>query len=428
MPYAVDAFGQFGSLVYTVFARYENTGIGDQSEEADIIAEFLRRNETLAQYVRELAERVRRVASMSKACLDEGFNLAILHQPGSADVAHEVEVVRKDYHRKKLLQHEMLYDQLVYPLIFWSGTGGCGVSVGSRPQGATTVIRKCAMALIMQPRGHFLHALSTLREEFICAVEDRLINLNIKFLIGAQRAMAREDEVRGDADVVEKEYGLRTFIPASVLGTDQYWSGVANKCFAISSQLGAPTFFLTFTMNPYWPEFVALRRGKEAYSDSAMMAIVFKERLGELMRTIKSSRVLGDVKGYVWRVEYQSRGLPHAHILLWTDFETEDLHAVEEVINVRYPKRSPFLLEDSKVDDWRELIDAYQIHHHSSRCTLPDGSCRYGYQQPPCAETVIRRRRYQFARDEDEGWIVPHNLFLLAIFRSHQCLEVIHSE
>jgi hypothetical protein len=284
------------------------------------------------------------------------------------------------------------------------------------------------MALTMQPRGHFVHALATLREEFICAIEGRLINLNIEFLIGAQRAMSREDEVRGDGDIVEKKYRLRTFIPASVLGTDQYWSGVASKCFAISSQLGAPTFFLTFTMNPYWPEFVALRRGKEAYSDSAMMAIVFKARLGELMRTIKSSRVLGDVNGYVWRVEYQSRGLPHAHILLWTDCDTDDLPAVEQVINVRYPKRSPFLLEDSKVDDWRELIDADQIHHHSKRCELPDHSCRYGYRQPACAQTVIRRRRYQFARDEEEGWIVPHNLFLLALFRSHQCLEVIHSE
>jgi hypothetical protein len=127
--------------------------------------------------------------------------------------------------------------------------------------------------------------------------------------------MAREDEVRADDEVVEKTFGLRTFVPASVLGTDEYWSSVASKCFAISSQLGPPTFVLTFTMNPYWPEYVALRRGLEVFSDSAIIAIVFKMRLGELIRTVRSSRLLGEVKGFVWRIEYQSRGLPHAHIL-----------------------------------------------------------------------------------------------------------------
>jgi hypothetical protein len=96
--------------------------------------------------------------------------------------------------------------------------------------------------------------------------------------MGAQRAMAREDEVHRDDDVVEKSFGWRTFVPTSVLGTDDYWSGVASECFAISSQLGAPTFFLTFTMNAYWPEFMTRRRGAEALADSAMIAIDIKER------------------------------------------------------------------------------------------------------------------------------------------------------
>jgi hypothetical protein len=135
-----------------------------------IIAEFLALNPTLSDYVRELSERGRDVARVKEAQLDKGFNLVVLHEPGSAEAAHEVEVVRQGYGRTKLRQHERLYDQLVYPLIFWFGTGGCGVPAGAPIQGATTMIRKCAMALLMQPRGHFLHALTPLREEFICAV------------------------------------------------------------------------------------------------------------------------------------------------------------------------------------------------------------------------------------------------------------------
>lgn len=77
------------------------------------------------------------------------------------------------------------------------------------------MIRKYAMAVVMQPRGHFVHVLSTLREEFVCAVTGRLINLNSRFLMGVQRAMAREDEVRRDAHVMDKSFGLHPLVPCS---------------------------------------------------------------------------------------------------------------------------------------------------------------------------------------------------------------------
>jgi hypothetical protein len=37
------------------------------------------------------------------------------------------------------------------------------------------------------------------------------------------------------------------------------------------------------------------------------------------------------------------RGLLHTHILFWIDFDTQDIDAVDAVVNARYPKDSPFL-------------------------------------------------------------------------------------
>jgi hypothetical protein len=54
-------------------------------------------------------------------------------------------------------------------------------------RGCTTLIRKVLISLILQPRDHFADQLITLREEFICAVFGRLVNLNIKFIAQAQR-------------------------------------------------------------------------------------------------------------------------------------------------------------------------------------------------------------------------------------------------
>jgi hypothetical protein len=131
------------------------------------------------------------------------------------------------------------------------------------------------------------------REKLICSVSGRLSNLTIKYLAGAEnRFFASEDEVRQDADE-GKEYGLRTFVPASLTDSDEYWREVATKCFAISAQLGSPTFFLTFTMNPYWLDFGALKRTEGSFSDSAMAAIVFKAKLQGLIKFVQSRRILG---------------------------------------------------------------------------------------------------------------------------------------
>jgi hypothetical protein len=242
-----------------------------------------------------------------------GTNLAIFNTHDSEIKSQQIKVLKTTYQAEKLSQISVKYDQLVYPLIFWKGQGGCGLEEDEESQGATTLIRKVLISLVFQPRHYFLHQFPTLREEFICAVSGRLVNLSIKFLEHAQRRYyAREDEIRhqfeGDGT---KDYGMRTFIPPSLVDSNEYWHKVATKCFAISTQFGPPTFFLTFTMNPHWHEVQALKRSDEAFGDSAMAAIIFKTKLTALMKFIQRKKILGNIKAYVWRIEYQKRGLPH---------------------------------------------------------------------------------------------------------------------
>jgi hypothetical protein len=112
-------------------------------------------------------------------------------------------------------------------------------------QGCTTLIRKVLISFILQPRGHFIHQMITLREEFICAVFGCLVNLNIKFIVQAQkRYFAREEEILDqNPEGSPKEYGLTTVISTSSTESDEYWRHVTTKCFVMSIQLGSPTFF-----------------------------------------------------------------------------------------------------------------------------------------------------------------------------------------
>jgi hypothetical protein len=127
---------------------------------------------------------------------DDGMNLAIFNAEGALLDDRQLEVVLNSYHTQKLSQTHRFYNQLVYPLIFWTGSGGCAVMESEKLQSCTTLIRKVLISLILQPRDHFIHQLITLREEFICAVFDGLVNLNIEFIAQAQRRyFAMEDEI-----------------------------------------------------------------------------------------------------------------------------------------------------------------------------------------------------------------------------------------
>jgi hypothetical protein len=65
--------------------------------------------------------------------------------------------------------------------------------------------------------------------------------------------------------------------------------------------------------------------------------------------------------------------------------------------------------DQGMASDFRQLIGAYQIHHHSKRCRFPNGKCRFGHPQEMAGHTRIRGHNYYFARDAAEGNIVPHN-------------------
>jgi hypothetical protein len=122
------------------------------------------------------------------------------------------------------------------------------------------------------------------------------------------------------------------------------------------------------------------------------------------------------------------RGLPHAHILFWSDFDKRNIAAAESLINTRYPKESPFLDQQEMIVDFGKLIDSYEVHHYSKRYRSPSGNCRFGHPQPIAPQTTIHRHHSHFAHDSREIEIVPPNPLILAYFRCHPCLEVIHSD
>jgi hypothetical protein len=189
---------------------------------------------------------------------DTGMDLTIMNADEISTESAEWEMPDATYWVKKLKQWIALDDQLVYRLIFWNDKGGCGTVENESLKRCTTRIQKVVIYMMLQSWDPFLHVLKTLREGFIGAVSARLANIAATCVFGGQRSVfASEDGIRGidRYESGQEEFELRIFLLSSMTGTDQYWHGVAEKCFALSSQMRPPTFFLKLTMNLYWPNY-----------------------------------------------------------------------------------------------------------------------------------------------------------------------------
>ena len=90
-----------------------------------------------------------------------------------------------------------------------------------------------------------------------------------------------------------------------------------QDAMAIVRYFGKPDLFITFTCNPKWPEITKELLPYQIAADRPdLTSRVFHIKLQELLKDLCTKQCLGKVIAYVYVVEFQKRGLPHAHILL----------------------------------------------------------------------------------------------------------------
>src|SRR6202007_1975753 len=86
---------------------------------------------------------------------------------------------------------------------------------------------------------------------------------------------------------------------------------------AIIREFGKPDLFVTVTCNPKWPEIVdELLPNQQANDRPDLIARVFKLKLKSITNDLFVKGIFGRVIAHVHVIEFQKRGLPHAHILM----------------------------------------------------------------------------------------------------------------
>jgi len=272
-------------------------------------------------------------------------------------------------------------------------------------------------------------------DAWVCVESNRLrfqrmnqLKLRADLYSGLQDAMAG-----GVEDNVER-LGRQVILASSFIGGPRHMRQQYQDAMAICRHFGKPDFFVTFTCNPQWQEIKeALYPGQKPEDAPHIVSRVFHLKLHSLLHALNERYVLGKVKAFVYVIEFQKRGLPHAHILLILD----DNHKITSVADIDNCISAE--LPDQDVDpELYRIVKTNMIHGPCTpqRCQI-NGRCRKRYPRQWANETLWNEDGYPTYRRRDDGRtvqvrgqvfdnrsVVPYNPYLSKRYNAHINVEV----
>ena len=123
-----------------------------------------------------------------------------------------------------------------------------------------------------------------------------------------------------DNDLNPADRSMKVILPASFTGSTRDMMKNLQNSLAITRKYSPPDAFITMTANPKWPEVMdALLPGQTPQDRPDLVAQVFHLKVKQLIKRITKDGILGRTVPQVHTIEFQKRGLPHVHLLIWFD-------------------------------------------------------------------------------------------------------------
>lgn len=164
--------------------------------------------------------------------------------------------------------------------------------------------------------------------------------------------------------------------------------------------------------------------------------ICFQESLG-LKEELLKRQIFGEVAACVYVIEFQKRGIPHAHLLLILKPAYKQLNpdAYDRIISVELPnpQTNPHL---------HRLVVRHMLHDPCGHLNplnscMRDGQCKNHYPKDFTPHATHSDDSYPHYRRRNDGstvtvrgckldnrWVVPYSPYLLALFDCHMNVEI----
>ena len=247
--------------------------------------------------------------------------------------------------------------------------------------------------------------------------------LQMKILLGQSQVALRKCQGRGSTitagqlkqpgaidNIIHHDQGYK-FLRA-LRGSPPYFEKAKKDIFAMIRQLGPASLFCSLSSaETQWIHLLRILGklvDKKEYTDNELENLNWEDRcrliqgdpvtcarhfdyqVNQFINNFLLSKAApqGKIADWFYRVEYQQRGSPHIHMLIWlenaptfgVDFDYDVVKFIGKIITCEKPT------EDS---DLLALVNR-QVHRHSHTCRKKSKSvCRFNYPQPPMRSTKI---------------------------------------
>ncbi|KAM3376292.1 hypothetical protein P3S68_015007 [Capsicum galapagoense] len=226
------------------------------------------------------------------------------------------------------------------------------------------------------------------------------------------------DAIRlGDSD--SSMIGKSIILPSSHTGGPRYRAQNYQDAMAICRWAGYLDLFLTFTCNRKWPEINEMLHLIGQHDDNNRVDIicrVFRIKLFQLMQDLKKQQPFGKIIACLYTIEFQKRGLPHTHILLFLHptLKSPSIDHINTIITAEIP--------DMEVDP-----DGYNAQGKCSKRFPKKFNNQTTFDED--GFPIYRRRNTgtQVKKNNvllDNRYVVPYNRNLIVKFDAHINIEL----
>lgn len=264
---------------------------------------------------------------------------------------------------------------------------------------------------------------------------------------------------------------------SKIRGTSAYWFQQRCELLSMVNQLGVPTLFLTLSAaDLWWPCLIRLYgisdSQRDALSEKDLSRLMqkklnenpliadqyFTRRVNEFMKTLKSKLKIVD---FWFRYEWQHRGSPHVHMILWIEnapdvrtFDSATFEQLQEyiqfydlLVNATNPSEQqppaqvhPSRIKPTEIDlnnpiQQAELLNRVNRHtKHSIYCLrMVNGReiCRFNYPKPLANESTLEKNEsgvWLFTPKRNDELLNDYNVFVSQTWRANTDCKVIASE
>ena len=380
--------------------------------------------------------------------VNEVAALLVNEEHGKRDIVLKL----RDDRLTRINETHRSYDALQYPLMLWKGQDGYQINIPEPENPRKSVTSRAFYAYHLMVREGTFNILLQYRELFHQYLVDMYAKIEAERLLYL-RLHQRQLRVESYAhlrDAIENDgaadIGRMFILPSSFTGGPSYMHERIQDLMAYVRKYGSPDLFITFTCNPAWDEIKTNLVGNHKTNHrNDLTARVFHQKQRKLMDLITKEKLFGPVRCYTYTIEWQKRGLPHAHILVWLK---EKVHAnqIDSLISAELPnpEEDPVLYN---------IVKSQMVHgpcgalNPRSPC-MKDGKCCKKYPKAFIEETqtgndgypTYRRRKPENGGGEailrrsgnqvlevDNRWVVPYSPFLCKVFNSHINVEFCNS-